>query len=65
MISPAQHMVSFNDGNPRAARDPHDPRSLRATRRDDLIVISDDPTLGQTVSLGFGEISAVTAGGAG
>jgi len=62
--SPAHHQVTFGDGNSRAALDPHDSRSLRAARREDPVVLSDDPTLGQTVTLGFGDVSAVAFGGA-
>ncbi len=64
MTSPARHVLTFNDGNSRRALDSHDPRSLRAARRTDPVVISDDSTLGQTVSLGFGDVPAVAAGGA-
>lgn len=61
---PAQHRIIFNDGNSQPALDSHDQRSLRAARRSDPVVISDDPTLGQTVPLGFGEVPAVAVGGA-
>ncbi|MCL2091942.1 MAG: hypothetical protein FWH11_12230 [Micrococcales bacterium] len=63
MTSPARHQVTFNDGNSQSALDPHDGQSLRLARRSDPVVLSDDPTLGQTVSLGFGEVPAVAVGG--
>ena len=61
---PARHQVTFNDGNSQPALDPHDVRSLRDSRRRDPVVVSDDTTLGQTVPLGFGEMSVVAVGGA-
>lgn len=61
--SPAHRPVTFQDGNSRPALDPHDGRSLRIARGKDPVVLSDDPTLGQTVPLGFVEVPVVAFSG--